>query len=131
TPSPTSLFAPRAIALTADGALYVADAGNNRVLRYPRPVDQSGRITPDVVLGQTDFTSSNSAAVGPASLRAPSGLAVGPIGNLFVADSLNNRVLEFARSAATAAAAIRVYGQPGFNTSSPSSPVSAQTLSVP
>jgi len=34
-----------------DGTLYVADAVNNRVLRFPRPADQTDRITPDVVLG--------------------------------------------------------------------------------
>ena len=55
----------------ADGTLYVADSGNNRVLRYPRPVSQSGRISPDAVIGQVDFTSSLSAAVSATSLNAP------------------------------------------------------------
>ena len=130
-PTSTSLRSPRGIAVAADGTLYVADFGNNRVLRYPRPVDQSGRITPDAVLGQTGFTSSASAYVGPDSLRAPSGVALAPNGNLFVSDSGNNRVLEFPGGAGTGALAIRVYGQPGFSTSAPPNPVSAQTLAGP
>jgi uncharacterized protein (TIGR03437 family) len=130
-PSQTSLSAPRGIAVAADGTLYVADSGNHRVLRYPRPVGQSGRITPDAVLGQTDFTSAASAAVNAGSLHNPSGLAIGPNGNLFVADSGNNRVLEFKSGSATGANSIRVYGQPDSNTSTPPSQVSAQTLTGP
>src|SRR4029077_9282606 len=120
-PSSTSLRQPLGLAVAADGTLYVADLGNNRVLRYPRPVDQSGRITPDAVLGQTDFTSSASASVGPGSLSAPAGLAIGANGNLFVSDRGHTRVLEFPRGAGTGALAVRVYGQPGFSASAPPS----------
>ena len=130
-PSRTSLAGPRGIAVAPDGTLYVADSGNNRVLRYPRPVDQSGPITPDVVLGQTDFTSAASAALNAASMKAPSGVALGPNGNIFVSDTGNNRVLEFAAGVATAAGAIRVYGQTGFTTAAAANPPSAQTLSSP
>jgi uncharacterized protein (TIGR03437 family) len=100
-------------------------------LRYPRPVSQFGRITPDVVLGQTNFTSSVSAAVSASSLNSPSGLAIDPEGNLFVADTGNNRVLQFATGAGTNAAAVRVFGQPGFNTRAASNVASAQTLTSP
>ena len=130
-PSRTSLAAPRGIAVAPDGTLYVADSGNNRVLRYPRPVDQAAPVTPDVVLGQSDFTSAASAALNAASMHVPSGVAVGPNGNIFVADTGNNRVLEFAAGAATSAAAIRVYGQVGFTTATAANPPSAQTLSAP
>ena len=131
TPSATGLFAPHGIAVAKDGDLYVADSGNNRVLRYPRPVDQSGRITPDAVLGQPDFTSSSAATTSASSLRAPAGIAIGPNGNVFIADAGNNRVLEFASGATTGAAALRVYGQSSFADSGAPSEVSAQTLTAP
>jgi uncharacterized protein (TIGR03437 family) len=131
-PSRTSLSAPAGIVVSpADGTLYVADSGNNRILRYPRPVSQTGRITPDAVIGQADFTSSTSAAVSSTSLNTPAGLALGPNGDLFVADLGNNRVLEFLAGAGTGASAIRVYGQPGMNSSTGPSHLSAQTLLNP
>jgi uncharacterized protein (TIGR03437 family) len=132
TPSATSLSSPEGLAVDpSNGNLYVADSGNNRVLRFRRPADQSGRITPDIVLGQADFTSSVSAAVTASSLNQPAGLALGPNGDLFVSDSGNNRVLEFAAGAGTSASAIRVFGQPSMTTSVRSSQVSAQTLTAP
>ena len=131
-PTQTGLAAPEGIAVNqADGTLYVADRGNNRVLRYHRPVTQAGRITPDAVIGQVDFTSSASALVTAGSLNAPGGVAIGPNGDLFVADSGNNRVLEYAAGAGNGAAAIRVYGQPSMTSSVRSAQVSAQTLTSP
>lgn len=129
-PSRTSLSAPRGIALDASGALYVADGGNNRLLRFPRPVNQSGRISPDVVIGQRDFTSSDSAVVTASSLNHPAGVAIGPNGNIFVADSGNNRVLEFPSGVGSGASASRVYGQPDFSTRTLSN-VSALSLNNP
>lgn len=133
-PSQTSLSGPAGIAVNpGDGSLYVADSRNNRVLHYPRPVGQSGRITPDAVLGQVDFASSASAGVNASSMNSPGGLAIGPNGDLFVADTGNNRVLEFPSGSGTGAAAIRVYGQPNNFSSIAPGPgqVSAQTLSAP
>ena len=131
-PSRTSLSAPEGIAVNPNnGTLYVADSGNNRVLRYPRPVNQGGRISPDAVIGQTDFTSSASAAVTASSLKGPAGVAIAASGDLLVADAGNNRVLEFGNGAATGSAAIRVYGQPNMNTGVRSSQVSGQTLAAP
>jgi len=131
TPSSTGLAAPKGIAVESDGDLFVADSGNNRVLHYSRPVAQSGRITPDVVLGQTDFTSVGVSTANAGSLTAPAGLAIGPNGDLFVADSGNNRVLEFASGPKTGAMALRVYGQSGFTASDLPTSVSAETLSAP
>jgi uncharacterized protein (TIGR03437 family) len=131
-PSRTSLSSPEGIAVNpTDGTLWVADTGNNRVLRFRRPVSQSGRISPEAVLGQADFTSSVSAAVNASSLNVPAGVAIGPNGDLFVSDSGNNRVLEFAAGAGNGAAAVRVFGQPGMTTALPPTQVSAQTLAAP
>ena len=131
-PSSTSLSSPEGLAIDpVRGTLFVSDSGNNRVLRFPRPVNQSGRIAPDAVLGQANFTSSASAAVNSSSLNAPAGLVFGSNGDLFVADSGNNRVLEFPAGAGTGAAAIRVFGQPSMNVAVHPSQMSAQTLANP
>ena len=131
-PSRTSLSAPQGIAVNpGDGTLYVADSGNNRVLRFPRPVNQGGRIQPDAAIGQLDFTSSVSAAVNASTLNAPAGIAIGPNGDLFIADSGNNRILEFASGAGTGASAVRVFGQPSMTTAIRPTQVSPQTLSSP
>ncbi len=132
TPTATSLSAPTGIALNPnDGTLYVADSGNNRVLRFPRPVAQTGRITADAVIGQPNFTSGGQSTVTASTLNSPGGVALGPNGQLFVADTGNNRVVEFAPGASTGASAVRVYGQPGMNSSLKPSQPSVQTLSGP
>jgi uncharacterized protein (TIGR03437 family) len=68
--------------------------------------------------------------VSATSLSGPGGLAIGPNGDLFVADSGNNRVLEFPSGAGSGAAAVRVFGQPGMTTSVRQQ-ASAQTLATP
>jgi uncharacterized protein (TIGR03437 family) len=131
-PTRTSLSAPTGIAIDQrDGTVYIADAGNNRVLRYAQPARQSGRIAPDAVIGQADFTSSTSAVVSASSLRRPFAVALAPDGNLFVADTGNHRVLEFPARAGTGSSAIRVYGQPNMSSSAAPAQVSAQTLAAP
>ena len=58
-------------------------------------------------------------------------MAIGPNGDLFVADSGNNRVLEFPAGAGNGASAVRVFGQPGMTTAVRPTQVSAQTLAAP
>jgi uncharacterized protein (TIGR03437 family) len=131
-PTRLCLSAPKGIAVQPNtGTLYVADSGNNRILRFPRPANQSGQIQPDAVIGQPDFTSSVSAVVSAFSLSSPGALSFGPDGDLFVADTGNNRVLEFSANAGSQASAVRVYGQAGFNSGTGSPQVSAQILSAP
>jgi uncharacterized protein (TIGR03437 family) len=131
TPTATSLAAPRGIAVDQSGNLYVADFGNNRVLRYPRPVDQQGRITPDIVLGQSNFTTSSVAIASASSLNGPSAVAIGPGGEVFISDTGNNRVLQFSANPASGASAIQVYGQSNFNSNAAITPPTPQTLVAP
>jgi len=78
----------------ADGALYVADTGNRRVLKWNRIPEASG--TPaDLVLGQDDFETrdENGGRVpGAAGMRWPHGIATDG-DRLFVADAGNNRIM--------------------------------------
>ena len=86
---------PARVALDPSGNLWVADTGNNRVLRFPKGPDgfASGQAA-DVVLGQPDFTSSGP-ETGATSMNSPTGVSVDPSGNVWVADMTNSRVLQF------------------------------------
>jgi sugar lactone lactonase YvrE len=75
------------IDLDAAGNLYIADAGNNRI----RKVDGAGIITTVAGTGTSGFCGDG----GPATsgcLAAASGVAAGPPGTLYIADSFNSRV---------------------------------------
>ena len=47
---------PLGVGVDSSGNLFIADAGNNRILRFPSPFSQSD-IFPDLVIGQPNFTS--------------------------------------------------------------------------
>jgi uncharacterized protein (TIGR03437 family) len=115
-PSNTGLCTPVALALDDDGNLYVADAGNSRIVRFPKPFAASQTLPPaDLVIGQRSFD----ARITDASSRTmsfPSGIAILP-GGLMASDAAHNRVLFFAGSPATFSsgmAATHVVGQPDF-----------------
>ena len=97
--SATTLYSPYALALDSNNDLYVSDNLNNRVLYYPpwtanpmaatRVYGQLGNFTTGTTNHCSCTTDSNS------SLNGPVGLNLDPTGHLYVADSLNNRILEF------------------------------------
>jgi uncharacterized protein (TIGR03437 family) len=87
-------------------------------------------VSADLVLGQVDFTSS-SAGMGAGGLQSPSAVALGPDASIFVADTGNNRVLQFAGGSSSGNFAKAVFGQPSFNATIPPQSISAQTLSAP
>ena len=126
--SANSLNFHAGLALDGSRNLYVADAGNNRVLFYP-----AGRTTATRVYGQGGSFTSNDAnhgGISADSLSNPQNVVVDSIGNLYVADQSNNRVLFYPAGSTTAT---RVYGQNGnFTTNSANSNgVSATTLAQP
>ncbi|HNE55398.1 MAG TPA: NHL repeat-containing protein, partial [Leptospiraceae bacterium] len=123
--SANSLYNPEGIAIDSSNGLYVADTLNNRVLYYP-----SGSTTATRVYGQLgNFSSStlNNGGISATSLSQPKGVAVDSSGNLYVADSGNNRVLFFSSPSTTAT---RVYGQGGIFTTN-SAGTSSTSLSNP
>jgi sugar lactone lactonase YvrE len=130
--SAASLYDPIGVALDGQGNLYVADSSNNRVLEYTAPLTSS--MAAKRVIGQPDFSSSfaNNGGLGAKSLNYPNGVELGPQGDLYVADTANNRVLEYVAPLTDNAAAGRVFGQPDFNHSIPNNGgVSAATLWAP
>lgn len=105
-------------AIAGDGAtLYVADAGNHRVLGWTPPPNADRPA--DLALGQPDMRAADELAYrpqGPARLRFPYCLACDE-GRLAVADTANNRVLVWAdppRAGAFAPADL-VIGQSDFD----------------
>ncbi len=75
--------------------VYLADASNNRVLRYAYPLTMLS--LPEVAFGQPDFTT-NASGVSINTFDRPVDVAVDNTGNLWVADALNHRVLRFDRA---------------------------------
>lgn len=116
-PNQTGLFLPHAVAVDANGDLYIADTLNSRVVRYPRPFDNLQNLRPNLVLGQSSFTAKIQDA-SPRNMSAPIGLAFTVGGNLVVSDNAHNRVLLFNRPAGgdftNGQAAAAVFGQPDF-----------------
>ncbi len=81
------LNSPWGVAVRADGAVAIADFGNERV----RLVDASGNITTMAGTGQRGFSGDGDAA-SMAMLSEPAAVAFDPAGDLLIADSGNNRV---------------------------------------
>jgi uncharacterized protein (TIGR03437 family) len=117
--SPTGLAA-------INGDLYVADSGNNRVLRYPQPFANAGHV-PNLVIGQTSLGGSSANYTGAVSAQGVSlagftaNIAFDSSGNLWMTDPGNRRVLEFAaadiaNNNETAPMAILEIGQADFVT---------------
>lgn len=104
-----------------DGKLLVADTTNSRVLIW-NSVPTTNGVNADVVIGQSDFTSSDpnqNGAAGPNTLSYPTDIGYVD-GQLFIVDSDNNRVLVYDGIPTTNnAAAFKVIGQPDFTSIQP------------
>jgi sugar lactone lactonase YvrE len=111
----SGLRTPMGIATDSSGNLWVADYGNNRVLRFNNAASKANGATADGVLGQTNFIVSTS-ATSQKGLSNPIGVSVDSQGRLWVADFNNHRVLAYdnAASKAYGANADLVLGQADF-----------------
>ncbi len=113
-----------------DGStLWVADANNDRILRFDNASSKANGANADGVLGQLNFTSSNT---GPTQTQMNSALGLCVIGTtLFASDLADNRILvwEDAASLSNGAPADKVLGQPNFTANAPGT--SATSLNGP
>jgi uncharacterized protein (TIGR03437 family) len=92
------LSSPFAVVVDASGNIYIADSVNN-VIRMVTPGDIITTIVGDNALGAG--YSGDGGAANAAQLAGPSALALDGAGNLYIADTGNNRIRKVALSAGT------------------------------
>ena len=130
------LYSPTGIALDTSVTpprIYVADTNNNRVLAWKDAVGFRNGAFADLVIGQLPGDFYTTVAQGPGrsgsttstGFAAPTGLAVDQ-GDLYVADSGNNRIMRFKKPFDTPPDQLTpdlCIGQPSFNTIGPNYPL--------
>lgn len=130
--SARTLCSPEGIAFDAEGDLWVADLAHYRVLEFVPPF--STGMAASLELGQpaaTAFTSANPPSNPPvwtvtaAKICGPAAIAFDRGGDLWVADSSCNRVLEFVPPFTNGMAASVVLGQPNFSLDAPYEPTAS------
>lgn len=95
-PGADTLSGPVGCTVDTDGTVYVVDAGNNRVLRYETPL-ADGKYA-SRLYGQREFKVdvANFNGVSTESMNGPMAVVVDSLESvIFVADSMNHRVLQF------------------------------------
>jgi sugar lactone lactonase YvrE len=128
---------PQAGAFDSNGDLWVADGGNNRVLEFAPPFAtgmtaslELGYPAQEGMTATTQYMGCQTAPVSAATLCGPAGLAFDARGNLWVADSSDQRVIEFSPPFPDGMSASLVIGQPDF-THNESQPSTANSLNYP
>ena len=87
------LDGPYGLAISPAGELYISDSSNNRI----RKVSPNGTITTIAGNGTPGYSGDNGPATA-AQLNQPRGIAIDSSGNLYIADTSNNRVRKVSSS---------------------------------
>ena len=116
----STLNQPYGVTLDDAGNLWVADYGNNRVLRFANATTFANGASANMVIGQTSFTATVQ-ATSTTGLYAPTNVFFRN-NELWIDDESNNRILRYDNvnsKPATGASADGVLGQPNFTTNTP------------
>ncbi|HEX3812620.1 MAG TPA: hypothetical protein VHX59_07235 [Mycobacteriales bacterium] len=108
-----------------DGAVYVADSYNNRIRR----IDANGRISTVAGTGDPGFSGDNGPAAA-ATLRTPYDVAVRANGDLYIADTLNNRIRVVRGGTISTVAGTGQFGSTGRNGGAATAAQLSEPLSV-
>ncbi len=115
-PNQTNLVSPSGLAFDSSGNLWVSDSGAGRIVEFKAPFSDGENES--VVLGLENFTSEISSNNIPSqsNLDMPTGIAFDFSGDLWVADTGYDRVVEFKAPLTTGESESIVIGQSNFTT---------------
>ncbi|MGA3161656.1 MAG: Ig-like domain repeat protein [Terracidiphilus sp.] len=115
------LYQPAGLAFDAAGDLFIADSGDNVILK----VNVDGIVSVVAGTGAQGYGGDGGAATS-ALLDSPAGVAVGTSGNIYIADTHNNRIRKVSGGTITTIAGSGVVGYSGDGAAA-----AAATLSYP
>lgn len=118
------LYIPSGLAIDSAGNIYIADSDNNRIRKVTA---STGTITTVAGNGTPGYSGDNSPAAS-AQLYIPTGVAVDSGGNIYIADSGNNRVRMVTVSTGMITT---VAGNGSFGSSGDNGPAASAELDLP
>lgn len=107
------LYSPSDVATSSDGSIYIADTITDRIRR----IGPDGIITTVAGNGETYGDIGDGGPATDARLSLPDGIAIGPDGSLYIADTWNNRIRQVRTDGVittVAGTGTRGYGGDGF-----------------